>query len=126
MNTTANNVANEEITCIHSYTVYPKSKSQRDAKDNVWMVCRYKNVADNSSFSATGFNLPENKKTSFVLRGYWKRDPSYGLSFVVESHDIILPTGEEGVVSYLSSLRVRIGKGKAKLIYRTFGDQIWK
>ena len=55
--------------------------------------------------------------------GTWTRHPSHGEQFKAEHTERVMPTGADGIFSYLSSRAVKgIGPATAALIVAKFGD----
>lgn len=106
-----------EIVCAHLFTIY-------EGQD--WMVAKYIEDGGKQTFTACGNKLPTTKNVSIHLHGIWKETPKYGRQFNVDYFDVELPSNKEGVVSYLGSLRIGIGKEKALRIYSQFGSRIWE
>ena len=107
---------NTEIACSHSYTVYDSEE---------WMVVKYMNEGTGNTFTACGTKLPTSKDTVIHLYGTWRENPKYGRQYHVDYFTVDLPSSRDGVISYLGSLRVGLGKQKAQKIYERFGERIW-
>lgn len=107
------------------FAVYPRGYTGAGNDSAVWCVVRFEDATSGKTFSATGINLPIQRDVSFELIGQWEDSQKYGRTFQVMSFDVVLPTSEKGVVSYLRSLRVGIGVSKAKRVYARFGEKIW-
>ena len=89
-----------------------------------WSISRYKNPETGEMFVASGQNMPETANLTYRLYGQWKTN-SRGKRFEVAYSELVFPETEDGVVAYLSSLKIGIGKAKAIRIYREFEDEIW-
>ena len=113
------------IGAVPKFVVYPRGYTGAGGDAAVWCVVRYQDAASGKVFPATGINLPTQKGVTFELVGQWQDSQKYGRRFQVTTHSVILPKTEEGVVSYLRSLKVGIGKDKAKRIYAQFGENVW-
>lgn len=76
------------------------------------------------NFIAKGTGIPEQRDCIIVLSGNWvtKGTDRY---FAVSSFDTELPTSEEGVVSYLSSLHCGVGKKTATNLYKKYKENLW-
>lgn len=105
-----------QVKCSHVYTLY---------EGQGWMVAKYIDEATGLNFTACGTKLPTSKDTTIHLHGSWKESPKYGRQFNVDYFDIELPSNKDGVIAYLGSLRVGLGKSKASKVYERFGAQIW-
>lgn len=112
----------EVIHCQHSYTIYDS---------NGYSVVEYTAIGNETGkiapykLTAVGSCLPTNKDLIAILQGAWK-DDKRGRQFHVESFEIALPTSEDGVIAYLSSLKSGIGKAIAQRIYRKFAENTWE
>lgn len=109
-------VATTSIKAVHAYTVYSQDG---------WNVVKYTSDEDGSIFTACGTDIPTTADTHVTLYGEWVQNKKFGKQFSVAYCEVILPTSKKGVVSYLMSLKIRIGKKKAEAIYDTFGESIW-
>ena len=105
-----------EVVCSHNYTIY-------EAKD--WMVVKYTDEDTGAVFTACGTKLPTSKNTVIHLHGSWRENPKYGRQFNVDYFDVELPSSQDGVIAYLGSLRVGLGKRKSQKIYERFGNRVW-
>lgn len=105
-----------EVKCTHSFTVYEGQE---------WMVVKYTDEDTGATFTACGSKLPTSKNTTIHLHGVWRDNPKYGRQFQVDYFDVDLPSNREGVIAYLGSLRVGLGKRKASKIYDRFGEHVW-
>jgi helicase, putative, RecD/TraA family len=90
-----------------------------------WIIAKYKDTDTAEMFTACGTMLPTINNAAISLNGKWEDTESYGRQFKVASHSFELPTSKAGVVTYLSSLKVGIGKSRAQKIYNKFGDTVW-
>lgn len=74
-------------------------------------------------FTAKGFFLPSNKHVTYILKGNWIEDRKYGKQFEVVSYEEYVHQTRDGIIEYLSSGIIKgIGKKKAELIYKVFGN----
>ena len=102
-----------EVICSHLFTVY-------ESQD--WNVAKYVDAETGSTITACGAKLPTSKNVTIHLHGIWRDNPKYGRQFSVDYFDVDLPSTKDGVVSYLGSLRVGIGKEKALELMRYVDD----
>lgn len=109
----------ETIVAHHDFTVYNKENGEG------WMVVRYVTAGTTDRFTASGIALPEAKSCDVRLTGRWDTNPKYGKQFLVDYFTIELPTAKEGIVAYLSSLHVGIGRTIAGRLYDAFGSDLW-
>ena len=105
-----------EVNCSHLFTVY-------ESQD--WNVAKYVDAETGNTITACGAKLPTSKNVTIHLHGTWRDNPKYGRQFSVDYFDVDLPSTKDGVVSYLGSLRVGIGKEKALRVYQKFGGSVW-
>lgn len=111
------------IECQFRYLTYPKSLDGNNEK--TWMVAKYADE-NGTLFAACGYNLPLSTTLLVKLYGKWKAaTEKYGQTFDVSYHEVILPDTEKGFVEYISTLKVGIGRVRAKAIYKAFGDKVW-
>lgn len=114
-----------KIICTFKYSVYPKGYvSRAGVGDGTWCKVKYANSETQKIFTATGIDLPTTKDVEIALNGTWVTD-KYGRSFKTTYAEVLLPSSEKGVISYLCSLKARIGPAKAKSIYKAFGEKVW-
>lgn len=106
----------QQVRCSYVYTLY---------EGQGWMVAKYTDETTGFNFTACGTKLPTSKDTTIQLHGNWKETQKYGRQFSVDYFDIELPSNKDGVIAYLGSLRVGLGKSKAAKVYERFGAQIW-
>lgn len=115
-----------EILAAPSYVISPAGYTYRSGStDPNFCIIEYKNAETGKRFRVLGDNLPDMRDVEVLLRGYWKNNSKYGEGFHVNSFEIKLPSSERGIVAYLSSLRVRIGRNKAEQLYARFGEGLW-
>jgi exodeoxyribonuclease V alpha subunit len=78
---------------------------------------------NNKTITFTGYFNDINIEDNLRLVGTFTRHNRYGEQFSVTSYEIIMPTTENSIISFLSSgIFKGIGEGKAKRIYETLGD----
>ena len=78
---------------------------------------------NNKTITFTGYFNDINIEDNLRLVGTFTRHNRYGEQFSVTSYEIIMPTTENSIISFLSSgIFKGIGEGKAKKIYETLGD----
>ena len=78
---------------------------------------------NNKTITFTGYFNDINIEDNLRLVGTFTRHNRYGEQFSVTSYEIIMPTTENSIISFLSSGSFKgIGEGKAKRIYETLGD----
>lgn len=104
------------VRCTHSYTLF---------ESNEWSVVKYIDSDTGENFTACGGKLPTQKETPIVLHGKWTENPKYGRQFMVDYFEVELPATANGIISYLCTLKVGIGKMRATAIYNRFGSRIW-
>ena len=114
-----------EIKVRHTFTIF------RDNGSN-FCVGKYRltedtdNMAAGSMLIAKGTDLPSVSNVDIILRGEWITDKSHGNEcFFVNCSEVLPPNEKDGIISYLCSLRVGIGKKTAEKIYSRFGSTIW-
>lgn len=119
--------------CKFFRLIYPKTVEE--AQQGSYTVALYspcEDVVDREgnklhSITVVGFFLPLMERMKVDMTGRWKKDPRYGLQFVMESYEEIIAPGRDGIVAYLSSGLIRgIGKTLAERIYNTFGEDTLK
>lgn len=115
----------EQYTVRHDYTMYHDEYSG-------YTIARYKlaqetaDMPKNSVIIAKGYDLPTSKNTSILLDGNWRVDGHRQNRYLdVYNFDTALPETRSGVIDYISSLGVRIGRAKAGKIYDKYGERIW-
>ena len=78
---------------------------------------------NNRTITFTGYFNDINIEDNLRLVGTFMRHNKYGEQFSTTSYEIIMPTTENSIISFLSSgIFKGIGEGKAKRIYDTLGD----
>lgn len=85
-------------------------------------------TSDFDRFTAVGVMPTAKIGLEVALSGEWKVNPKYpkdGPQFVFSSYSIPEPTGEDGVIAFLSSLK-GLGESKAKKIVELFGIEALK
>ena len=108
----------ESILCSPNYEIY---RSQ-----DGWCFIRYTEEGTGRKFNASGENLPSDKKLLVKLSGNWKISRRDGSKvFDVSFFEIPKQTNKENIISYLRSMKCRIGYKKAAQIYETFGEDTW-
>ena len=61
---------------------------------------------------------------SYILRGDWKIDPKYGMQFMFQEYEEILPTTIDGIKKYLGGKLFKgIGPAYAEKIVNFFGEE---
>lgn len=116
--------ADVRILCSYSFTVFPKGHRPQDGNGD-WCVIRYREKETGKEFSAKGTDLPCQRNVLIELIGEWETSEKYGPVFRVANHSVQLPSSEQGVISYLKSLKIGIGKEKARLLYAAFREDLW-
>jgi len=58
----------------------------------------------------------------YELTGSWIENPKYGKQFSFQKAEVILPKERQGSISYLATLAVGVGPGKAKKIVDALGE----
>lgn len=116
-----------EIECSFKRILYPKNINPNEVDSKQWMLVLYAD-RDGTQFAACGYNLPCKKSSLYVrLHGSWKPPKDkYDKTFNVVYHEVVFPTTEKGFIEYISSLKVGIGKIRAKSIYARFGESVWR
>lgn len=93
--------------------------------DNSYCVCIYTDTAGNDT-TVVGNNLP-NVKYPVTLLGQYIKDPKYGLQFKAEVVLDPLPEESQDIIDFLVSLKIGIGKKRAKQMVKLAGaKQFWK
>ena len=78
---------------------------------------------NNKTITFTGYFNDINIEDNLRLVGTFTRHNKYGEQFNANSYEIIMPTTENSIISFLSSgIFKGIGENKAKRIYDTLGD----
>lgn len=104
------------VTGKHRYTLFQNSQ-------NGYTVGKYLG-SDGVEFIAVGDALPTRKDLNITFCGEWT-ESKYGQQLSVSFFEITLPTSEDGVAAYFSSLKIGIGRTISRRIYRKFGEQVW-
>ncbi len=95
---------------------------------NGYMVGLFKIRENNIDYedniiNITGIFPKLNEKKEYILYGKLVNHPKYGLQFSVSSFEVVLPTKEEELVTFLSSDLFPIGEKTAKRIVDTFHEE---
>ena len=95
---------------------------------NGYMVGLFKIRENNIDYedniiNITGIFPKLNEKKEYILYGNLVNHPKYGLQFSVSSFEVVLPTKEEELVTFLSSDLFPIGEKTAKRIVDTFHEE---
>lgn len=78
---------------------------------------------NNKTITFTGYFNDINIEDNLRLNGTFTRHNKYGEQFSVSSYEIIMPTTENSIITFLSSgIFKGIGENKAKKIYEALGD----
>lgn len=72
--------------------------------------------------AAVGYITGVREGDDIELTGNWTNHPKYGRQFKFTEHKLLLPTGYDGVVSYLSSIAYGVGPKKAERIVSALGE----
>lgn len=109
-----------EILCRYTFTIWTNDS---------YRICKYEYVekpedAPSKVFVAKGNDLPDTRNVDVTLHGVWKSNGK-DRSFEVSAFFVTLPSSEEGIIDYLSSLHCGVGKSRAKNLYRQFGENLW-
>lgn len=90
------------------------------AADTGFVVLR---IADDDFkiITASGVMPDAEKGLRVALRGGWKTHPRYGQQFDFVSYEIPEPTGDAGLIAFLSTLK-GLGESTAKRIVEKFGE----
>ncbi len=95
---------------------------KRISFDNGYMVATYKTEND-TPILCNGYNLPDNKKATFLFYGSYQKTKKYGWQFSITSFEEVIGNTEDSIVNYLSCGIIKgIGKKKAKEIYARFRE----
>ena len=79
---------------------------------------------NNKTITFTGYFNDINIEDNLRLVGTFTRHNRYGEQFQANSYEIIMPTTENSIITFLSSgIFKGIGEGKAKKIYDALGDE---
>ncbi len=94
------------------------------APDDSWAVIAIITSPDGERVTAVG-NISEPTLGDNVrLFGQWVDDRRYGRQFRFQRYHLVRPTGEEGIIAYLSSRQMHgIGPVMAERIVRHFGER---
>lgn len=113
------------VTARFEYELYSNA-------DDGYCIARYKQVDASdtlpagSIFIAKGQKLPVQRNALIVLYGEWRADSKHGGRYLaVKFFEYELPSSKDGVVSFLSSLKVGIGPRIATDVYKKFGERVW-
>lgn len=109
------------IVCLFNFSVFSDP-------DSGWCVYKYIEQGTENKFTAIGSLLPDKKNLPVKLVGHWEYDKWRGSAkkqFVVEYHEIAPPSQKPEVIAYLASLKCGIGRVRAELIYRKFGNSTY-
>ena len=69
------------------------------------------------------FAINTSGELSYKFFGSWKKDDRYGIEFIANSFDVVIPTSSKGIIKYLSSGEFKgIGKKTAEKIVSQFGE----
>ncbi len=95
---------------------------------NGYMVGLFKIRENNIDYedniiNITGIFPKLNEKKEYILYGNLVNHPKYGLQFSVSSFEVVLPTKEEELVTFLSSDLFPVGEKTAKRIVDTFHEE---
>lgn len=105
----------ETVKATHEFTLY---------ENDGFVIARYTEVGSRQTIVACGVKLPAVKDVTVELTGRWENS-KYGKQLKVEYFRIELPVTKEGILSYLCSLKIGIGKKRANEAYKRFGKGIW-
>lgn len=111
------------IECQFQELIHQKNMDSNT--DRAWMVVQYIGTNDRVAVPARGYNLPLSTTLKYRLYGKWTDTERYGKQFDVSYYEVILPNSQKGFIDYLSSLKVGIGRTRAKAIYKAFGENVW-
>lgn len=106
-----------EILGKHKFTTFVSEETE-------YTVAKFKD-ADGGMFTAVGIAIPCIPNCIVKMQGEWIEDKRYGAQFKVETADVVPPVTKQGVISYLSSLKVGIGEKVGAAIYDKFGEDTW-
>ncbi len=77
------------------------------------------------SIVVKGYDIPVAGSCWVIMSGNWIEDATYGHQFNVQSCEVEKPKSEKGLVDYLGSLKIGLGKTRAKAVYHKFGERVW-
>lgn len=78
---------------------------------------------DFSVFTAVGTMPDATMGMDVQIEGEWKNHPKFGKQFSFDSYKVPEPTGEKGLIAFLSTLK-GIKESKAKTIVKYFGEKV--
>ena len=102
----------------HLHTIYNK---------NDYVIASFTDLDDYSTFTAKGYMIPTENICDYILIGEFVDEIKGGTkrtAFNVIKWEEILPSEEESIVKYLSTLR-GVGKVTAKKLYKAFGNCVF-
>ena len=111
--------------------IYPKTQEYTEdgycvCVYNIWEVFGEENNCMkicSGDVVATGYYLPQNRKTEFEFEGEWT-EGKYGKQFKVSSYDEVIELTDEGIMAYLASGLIKgIGPKTAEKIVKRFGTE---
>ena len=77
----------------------------------------------NETLTFTGYFAELNEKDTYILYGELVDHPKYGIQYVVNEYEKVLPNDKDGIIEFLSSdLFKGIGVKLAEKIVKTLGD----
>jgi len=74
------------------------------------------------AFVAVGYMPKIREGDEYTITGIWKSHPKFGQQFAFTDHELLLPTTEKGIISYLTTAAFGIGRVRAKKIYEALGS----
>lgn len=80
----------------------------------------YDSLSDDA-ITAVGYLSGVREGDEIRLAGAWVNHPKYGRQFKFTEHEVLLPSGREGIVKYLASVADGIGPAKAGRIVDALG-----
>lgn len=79
---------------------------------------------EDEQFTVVGNMISPTKGKTYMITGNFKDHPKYGEQFAFTTYEEVLPTTEEGIISFLSSRILKgIGPSMAKAIVDKFGTK---
>ncbi|MHB8171253.1 MAG: SF1B family DNA helicase RecD2 [Thermincolia bacterium] len=74
------------------------------------------------AFVAVGYMPKIREGDEYTITGTWKSHPKFGQQFAFTDHELLLPTTEKGIISFLTTAAFGIGRVRAKKIYDALGS----
>ena len=97
-----------------------------ESENRSFCVFRFRNHETQKEFTAVGSMLPDRKNVPYKLTGEWELNRKTGRKqFKVAYYEQARPTGKTEVIAFFTALHCGIGKMKAQVIWKQFGNSTW-